>query len=146
MVEPLLRRVEMWWGLNELVATVVVGVVVGCVAFATASLLVVLFRGSVTKAGRACAHALLGPSAALDPESGRAEKAASEPPCAAQKDASKSADVGAEDSDGKGEERVDDGEACPEGGYRSDSASDDDGALERVAKKAQRHSRKAGRF
>jgi len=147
-VESFVRLLELWWGLDELGATAVVGVVIGCVAFSTVSLLVVLFRGSARKTGQSCMHALLCSSAALDLESG---KARSEPPGAERenkpkpKSKSKTARVGAviEEDDDEGEERAD-GEACPGGGYRSGSSSDSEGEGQRLERMAQRRSRGRG--
>jgi|MDSW01.1.fsa_nt_gb hypothetical protein len=145
-VESFVRLLELWWGLDELGATAVVGVVIGCVAFSTVSLLVVLFRGSARKTGQSCMHALLCSSAALDLESG---KARSEPPGAERenksKPKSKTARVGAviEEDDDEGEERAD-GEACPGGGYRSGSSSDSEGEGQRLERVAQRRSRGRG--
>ena len=146
-VESFVQLLELWWGLDELGATAVVGVVIGCVAFSTVGLLVVLFRGSAIKTGQPCMHALLCSSAALDLESG---KAGSEPPDAARakksKSNSKTERVGAviEEEDDEGEEERADGEACPGGGYRSNSESDSEGEGQRLERVAQRRSRGRG--
>lgn len=141
VVESVIRLLERWWGMDEVSATMAVGVMIGSSLFSLAILVVVCACGAATKPRQTCMGLLLGtaPASASD--------------CTADKsDASRTAasEQGRDNNEGGGpanradEEQGEEAEpeVRPEGGYRSDSASDDEGEGARVDKLAQRRARK----
>ena len=141
-------RLQRWYGLDEVTATMTVGVVIGSSAFCAVTLLVLCARQAARRQRQACLQNLLGGSTVADDKASMSGSGGGK---AAPSRAGGGATHGPATKKGtrtveeNGGEEGDDAELSEghAGGYRSDSASDDDGEGARVDKLAQKNSRKA---
>ena len=139
-VEGAIRFFERWDGVDEVTATVLVGLVVGSVTFVNVAFFGLLVWTCARKQRASCWRAATCLPLRKDEEEG-----------------------GRESEDAQGSEREEEAEEqskcgdkhmiaggagietrVQEGGYRSDSDSDDDGEGAKVTKEAQRRARKCG--